>query len=129
MTFQADLSRFSRGVGLSLDTTVRRAVLGMTREIVRATPVDTGHARSNWFWGVYQSLEVDPTMSKNGAPSIGRATAFASNLKAGGVVYMTNNLPYIMALEFGSSQQAPAGMARTTVARWQSIVDRAARKL
>lgn len=129
MTFQADLSRFSRGVGLSLDTTVRRAVLGMTREIVRATPVDTGHARSNWFWGVQVVSDEDATLSKSGAPSLARAASFASTVRSGGVVYLTNNLPYIMPLEFGSSQQAPAGMVRITVARWQSIVDRAARKL
>ena len=38
--------------------------------------------------------------------------------------YITNNLPYIMRLEFGYSKQAPAGMARITVDRFQTIVNR-----
>lgn len=129
MTFSADLQRFTQKAGGRLDTVLRRSVLEMTRDIVRKTPVDTGHARSNWFWGVYQVTSTDSAMSKNGAPSIARSNDFARSLRAGGVVYLTNNLPYIMALEFGSSQQAPAGMVRTTVSRWQSIVDRAARAL
>ena len=128
-SFALDLQRFARKASAVPDQILRKVVFDITREIVQKTPVDTGHARSNWFWGVQVVSDEDATMSKSGAPSLTRAASFASTVRSGGVVYLTNNLPYIMALEFGSSQQAPAGMVRITVARWQSIVDRAARKL
>ena len=128
-SFALDLQRFARKASAVPDQILRKVVFDITREIVQKTPVDTGHARSNWFWGVQVVSDEDATLSKSGAPSLTRAASFASTVRSGGVVYLTNNLPYILPLEFGSSQQAPAGMVRITVARWQSIVDRAARKL
>lgn len=123
MSFSADMNRFATKSGIKLDTVVRKVVIDMTKEIVMMTPVDTGHARSNYFWGVQRVTTIDPTRSKNGAPSLARSAGFASGVKAGGTVYLTNNLPYIMPLEFGHSKQAPAGMARITVARFQGMVD------
>ena len=128
-TFALDVKLFAEKAGTVPDKVLRKVVFDITREIVQKTPVDTGHARSNWFWGVQVVSDEDATMSKSGAPSLTRAASFASTVRSGGVVYLTNNLPYILPLEFGSSQQSPAGMVRITVARWQSIVDRAARKL
>ena len=128
MTFSADLRAFRNRTGIKFDQVVRKVVFDMTAGIVKMTPVDTGQARSNYFWGVQEVTATDPTQTKAGAPSITRAAEFATNLSAGGVVFLTNNLPYIMPLEFGSSKQAPAGMARVTVARFQAMVDAAARR-
>ena len=145
-TFALDLQRFARKAGGNLDQVLRWAVMGVTKEVTEMTPVGDptfwkfpksappgytgGLAKNNWFWGVQVVDAIDPTPNKGGAGSLTRASTFASNLRAGGVIYLTNNLPYAMALEYGHSQrQAPAGMVRITVARWQSIVDRAARKL
>ena len=121
--FADQLRSFSRSTGVKLDKVVRKVVIDMTSEIVAMTPVDTGHARSNYFWGNQRVSEADPTSSTNGASSIYRAYEFSRSVKAGGVCYITNNLPYIMKLEYGSSKQAPAGMARITVARWQQLVN------
>lgn len=128
-TFALDVKLFAEKAGTVPDKVLRKVVFDITREIIQKTPVDTGHARSNWFWGVQVVSDEDATLSKSGAPSLARAASFASTVRSGGVVYLTNNLPYILPLEFGSSQQAPAGMVRITVSRWQSIVDRAARAL
>jgi hypothetical protein len=38
-----------------------------------------------------------------------------------------NNLPYAVPLEYGHSKQAPGGMVRITLARFQQIVDEAIR--
>lgn len=142
MSFTTEVRAFATKTGISIDKVVRKVVIDMTREIVSMTPVDTGHARSNYFWGVQRVSSVDPAMSKNGSPSITRAMAFASTIKAGGVVYLTNNLPYIMRLEYGGyngptekvtadgfSRQATAGMGRIAVARIQAQVDAIARAI
>lgn len=126
MTGFADQVRaFGKSTGIRLDKVVRKVVIDMTSELVKLTPVDTGLARSNWFWGTNRSLDTDATLSKTGAPSLNRAAEFAGTITGGGVFYLFNNVPYIMDLEYGHSKQAPAGMARITVARWQEIVNAA----
>lgn len=124
MSFGSDIQAFSRGTSIKLDKVVRKVIIDMTSDIMKMTPVDTGAARSNWFWGASRVDSVDTSQNKRGTPSIQRAADFAEGLKgkAAGTFYLTNNLPYILALEFGSSKQAPSGMARVVVARWQQIV-------
>lgn len=124
MSFASDLAKFADKTRIRADQVVRKITIDITRDIVRATPVDTGLARSSYFFGPVRVSTVGKDMSKNGSPSNQRAQEFASTLKAGGVFYITNNLPYIMKLEFGHSKQAPAGMARRTVDRWQERVNR-----
>ena len=125
MTFSGDLLTFADRVGLRANQTVRKVAFDLTRDLVQATPVDTGLARSNYFLGNDRVESTDTTASTNGAPSLGRAAQFAATLAAGGTFYITNNLPYVMDLEFGSSTQAPNGFARAIVANWQARVDKA----
>ncbi len=123
--FAASLGGFSRRTGIRMDLVVRKVAIDVTADLVRSTPVDTGHARSNWFLGKERLTDTDIQASRTGASSMARATAFASNLKAGDTFFIVNNVAYIMPLEYGSSNQAPAGMARATVARWQQTVNAA----
>lgn len=124
MSFGADLSKFAEKTGIRMDQVVRKVCLDLTRDIVRLTPVDTGLAKSNYFFGPDRTGGTETSPSRNGASSLARSASFASTLKAGGVFFIVNNLPYIMRLEYGSSQQAPAGMARITVDRWQARVNK-----
>ena len=125
MSFGGDLQGFAQRTGIRFDKIVRKVCLDLTRDIVLLTPVDTGMAKSNWFLGTTRVGSTESSASKNGAPSLRRASDFASTIHGGGVFYIVNNLPYIMALEYGSSTQAPAGMARITVERFQNIVNAA----
>jgi hypothetical protein len=123
--FSGSIRKFAKKTGITLDKVVRKVCIDMTADLVRATPVDTGMARSNWFFGTSRIAETTQAHDKRGSGSLARSAEFASTLKAGGVFYIANNSPYIVALEFGHSEQAPAGMARVTVARWQTIVNNA----
>lgn len=130
MTGFADAIRAFQGkTKARMDQIVRKVCMDVTADIVRLTPVDTGMARSNWFVGNDRVTTVDGSPTKNGSASNKRASDFASTLHAGGVFYITNNLPYIMRLEYGSSKQSPAGMARVTCSKWQARLDRLARSL
>jgi hypothetical protein len=125
VTFEADVLRFAQKTRTKVDMVVRKVVFDITSDIVRMTPVRDGFARNNYFWGVQRVGTIDPTKDKRGGASISRAAEFSTGLRAGGVVYLTNHLPYILKLEYGSSKQAPAGMARVTVAKFQRIVNAA----
>ena len=137
-TFGLDLRAFSQKTGIRMDQVLRKVVLDMTGEIVQLTPFDTGLAKNNYFWGRERLDSVETNPDTSGAASVGRASSFAATVQGGGVFYITNNLPYILMLEFGGyhgptekvtaegfSKQAPAGMARITVARWQELVNAA----
>lgn len=64
----------------------------------RRTPIDTGTARSGWE-------RFPPGLSEPGTTQ-----------------WIFNNVPYIVVLEYGSSRQAPEGMARITAAEMQQRV-------
>jgi len=46
-----------------------------------------------------------------------------NDFTVGQTVYLLNNLPYSVPLEYGHSKKAPQGMVRMTLARFQQIVD------
>lgn len=126
MSFAGDVALFAKATGIRLDLVMKKVCLDITRDLTKATPVDTGLARSNFFFGYYPNGATGTEASENGAPSNARAREFAQQLtfKA---FYITNNLPYIMKiLEYGTSDQMAAGGLSRIVARWQSIVDGAA---
>lgn len=130
MGFQADVKKFADKTKLSMDTVVRKVVIDLGQSLVRLSPVDTGRFRGNWMIGVGSpnaaTIEaVDPT----GSTSMARITTAAGGLRAGGVVYITNSLPYARRLEYGWSQQAPQGMVRLTVANYQQYLERVVRSL
>lgn len=130
INFQGQIDAFAKKAGLASQTVTRRVVAQVLGGVVEMTPVDTGHARSNWQvnLGTATAIELpgvdDP---------IAREAVNIEKIQGGEKVYIFNNAPYIGALEFGQypdppkhgtgktvggySTQAPAGMARVTAQR------------
>ncbi|MBD9443100.1 hypothetical protein [Pseudomonas sp. PDM04] len=82
-----------------------------------------GRFRGNWNFSIgYPDnsfrIHPDPT----GEAATARLVNGAIEFKAGETAFIVNNLPYAIPLEFGHSTQAPGGMVRITVARFQQIV-------
>ncbi len=106
-TFNMDLNRLAKDLGLETDKVVRKVTLQLWNGITLKTPVDTGRARGNW-----NLTEGSADTSVNeGATSV-QAYSEPTGKKS---VYITNSLPYIQALEKGSSKQAPKGMVELTM--------------
>jgi hypothetical protein len=109
VSFNADLQRFADKTGVKLDLVVRKVALDIYEKVTVKTPVDTGRARGNWNVSM-----GSPDLSVNN-----KATrAKRARLKKGDgekVIFITNNLPYINALENGHSDQAPSGMLAVTL--------------
>lgn len=137
-SFAADVRKFAHQTGISLDVVVRKVTFDLHAEIVRLTPVDTGMARTNWQIGLNSRptgtiIEaVDRGAGRKGSSRAAlvvasREAGKVNQIRAGGINYIVNNMPYIMRLEYGSSRQAPQGMARRTVATFQAIVNRVVR--
>lgn len=75
-----------------------------------------GRFKNNFQCGI-SSINTDTSAEpdKSGDGSISRTLAALESWKVGQTIYMTNSLPYSKRLEYGWSQQAPAGMVRLTV--------------
>lgn len=105
-----------------VDTKVRKATIELFSSVVKSTPVDTGRARGNWQCTIASpaSDQVEHT-DKSGAGAISDIVATVPQ-KAGSIVWLANNVPYIRKLEYGSSKQAPNGMVRINIQRFASIL-------
>lgn len=87
-----------------------------------------GRFRGNWQFtiGVPAAGDLD-RIDPNGTETLTALRAQVATLTAGQTAYIVNNLPYAIPLEYGHSTQAPQGMVRVTLARFQEIVNEAAR--
>ena len=93
----------------------------LLKGVVMMTPVDKGRARGNWQVEINSATDkVLETVDKMGGNTIEKGLAVLQTLKNNGigqVIYMCNNVEYIIGLEEGTSQQAPHGMVAVTLAR------------
>lgn len=103
-----------RGDHVPINTTnlLRKLVLSIDQKIVRRTPVDTGRARVNWFVNLGSaSTQVNEFTGSESAATQGalaQAARAVANVPVNTrVIHITNNLPYIVELNNGSSAQAP----------------------
>ena len=107
-----------------LSKLVGKLATNITIELVNATPVQTGFARSNWiptigvpFVGVVGSREgVDYSVQLSAVASLAGYSLDRGN------IYITNNVDYIDELNAGTSPEAQAGFV-------EDVVDRAVENL
>jgi hypothetical protein len=127
MSFGSDLRRFKQHASKAADDTRRAIVVELFNSVILDTPVDTGRARGNWQTSINNpELTVTERLDPSGSHAM---QGVQNNLGSGDdSVYLTNNLPYAIPLEFGSSTQSPTGMVRKNVARIRRIIDKAIRE-
>lgn len=120
--FSADIGKFVKKTGIRMDVVVRKVGLDCLRGVMEKSPVDTGRFRGNWQVGVNTSNMVTSSPAvgvSTGDKMTGREEAEGTGILLGAgvedVIYITNNLPYAVPLEYGHSKQG-RGMLRRTVA-------------
>lgn len=124
MSWSIPLDQLAKKTGLKLDTVARKVTLDLFTSVVQKSPVDTGRFKANWNVGTTPNLSF--TASTNAGRGLNEAQK-AIGIPAGGVVYLSNGLPYARRLEYGWSGQAPAGMVRLSVREFRQFVERAIR--
>lgn len=115
----ADLRKYGAQLPLRSNQAVQRAALEAVYYLVYQTPVDTSQALSNWQIGLGQRVELPrapyfpgvngDTRNASAAAAIAEAEAILAGRKPGQTVFISNALPYISALNNGSSTQNPGG--------------------
>lgn len=96
------------------------------RRITLKTAVDTGRARGNWQVTIGSPPEFSLRVTdKNGQKTISKGKGVIQSLSNPfGSIWITNNVVYILPLESGTSQQAPAGMVAVTLQELRTIFAR-----
>jgi len=86
--------------------------------LVPATPVDTGFARANWRPSLNLAQLVPVTRTDpTGSATVSRIAVVARQVQVGDTFHLTSNIPYIEALNEGSSPQAAKGFVQESVRR------------
>lgn len=130
MSFALDVSKFVEKAKKNPEKVMRQVSIKLFSAIIKTTPVKYGRARMNWMAsdGTPASGTTDAT-DKSGNIAIGNATSFVLKAADWHEFTLTNNLPYAQRLEYGWSQQAPQGMVRTNVSRFQQLINEEANKV
>lgn len=118
-----DLQALATKTGLQMDTVIRKATFDLFRSVALKSPVDTGRFRANWnvSFGAPDASTTDSTNAARALREVQQALSFPT----GGVVHMTNGLPYARRLEYGYSRQAPYGMVRYSLLEYRRFLLRA----
>ena len=118
----------------------KKIALDLLTKIVYRTPVGNpdlwqskppkgyvgGRARANWQVSVGDdppTTDVDKP-DPSGGSTLSGGIAQISSARPGGVIWLYNNLPYIVRLEYGWSKQAPSGMVRLSLSEVEAAFAR-----
>lgn len=140
--FALDIKKFAESFDEGAEVAVKGVAISLWSAIIKTTPVDEGRARANWFsTGQMPSTKLtqQEDTSKDGNDTASNAAVAVDKLKDWSVITLTNNLPYINVLEFGGyndgpkttggySKQAPQGMVRANIKRFNVLLEAEAKK-
>jgi hypothetical protein len=118
-SFAIDISKFAAKAKGDTRTIIRKITMEAFKRVILKTPVDTGRARANWSIGEGTTFSIMDT-DKSGTATLRRTSEGVNAWECTGSIFLTNNLAYILPLEYGHSKQAPGGMVRLTVAEMQA---------
>lgn len=95
---------------------MRHVAVEVAREVIPATPVDTGLARGNWQATLnIPASQPTPRLDPGAVSAIQQADQVARSLQVRDTFYLVNRVPYISLLNAGWSVQAPPGYIQDAV--------------
>jgi len=100
---------------------LRKTALEFLKRVIDRTPVDKGRARAGWQSFLIDQGAASPITGPDVDPAAVAEGRSLSSYQEGGGLFSTdhfieiiNGVSYMIYLEYGSSDQAPAGMVRVT---------------
>lgn len=115
-----------REIIVQLEAVAARTVVALSLAIVAnlvaapsegGTPVDTGWARANWVPAIgapFTGTDGSRSSVSSAAQTLGQANLLSYKI-ALGPVFISNNVPYILALNDGHSKQAMPGFVEKAI--------------
>lgn len=140
MSWGDQVSEANKRVVQRVSAIHRALILKAFSEVIKLTPVDTGRAKGNWQVTIGQpatgtvDIEDKTPLKQISGTKETEIKNQTKNIQLDETAWLSNNLPYIEFLEYGrgdsgesGSKQAPRGMLRVVVARYEQFL-REARK-
>ena len=122
--FALDVTKFIEASKIKAEDVVRGIAYGLAGNIVLNTPVDTGRARGNWICTTDKLVKQRTGIfDKVGDKTLDRIALQLEDYTVEETknIYLSNTLPYIIMLEYGWSQQSPAGMMRLALINFNGV--------
>lgn len=138
--FALDIQKFADSFEDGAEQAIRGTTIKLFSAFVDSSPVDEGRFRGNWFaTGEQPSTKITSNTDKSGVNTKKKIESVILSLKDYSVFTATNNLPYSEVIEFGGykdgpnttggySNQAPEGVVRINVMRFNQLLEAEARK-
>ncbi|WP_299726842.1 hypothetical protein [uncultured Endozoicomonas sp.] len=128
-SFSGVVSSFKSDAIAACGDTRKAATIELFKSVILDTPVDEGRLKGNW-----QATTDNPASGQldiydgNGGGTVALAVKAVNQSNDDQTLYLTNNLPYALAIEYGHSDQAPKGMVRRNMARISSLIRKAVKE-
>lgn len=119
-SFAASMRKRAARVEPAMANVLKTAALNVVKDVASDTPIKTGQAQSNWLTSIgtpnpfYQANELSNSGWRD---SLDFAKQVLANYKTSDPIHITNNVPYIVELNRGTSKQAPALFVQAAVLR------------
>ncbi len=125
-SFELQIKEFENMTAEKSELLFKKVCFDLSNSIIMDTAVDKGTARGNWQPDI-NSIQNDvlEIEDKSGNATVAKVASQTNNLKLGQYFTLTNNLPYILRLEYGWSKKSPQGMLGINVMRFQNFVNQA----
>lgn len=148
--FSVSVTNWAAKAKANADQVLRATCIGLLNNVVVRSPVGNpdlwkgdkhgfirapkgyvgGRFRANWQVTVdAPATGVIDAVDPSGQVSVLAGQVVINGVACGPPVYIVNNLPYAIPLEYGHSTQAPQGMARLAALEFQRIVNQAVQDL
>lgn len=117
-SFGKEMRRRAGVVDREAARALTEASLDFVQGVAQATPILTGQAQANWLvniGGPFPYYRANEYANDGWRDSLDWARQALKGLRSDMPVHITNNVPYIVQLNRGTSKQAPALFVQTTL--------------
>lgn len=115
--FAQNMNALAQTIGQRIPQLQKEVAQNVVEGVATDNPVLTGQSSANWKTAIGApdtSVDLGPNPLA-GQHSVAEAKKALVALALGQTVYISNNVPYIMELNQGSSSKAPAGFVETAI--------------
>lgn len=120
---QSEVASAIEAVDEHVSQVKRKISFQLLSDLIEDTPVDTGRARNGWDLTADQPSDYVPPEGQDRypAPDAGLMIVALNDSDPFGVIWIVNNVVYIVALDEGHSSRSPAGMTSVALANLRAI--------
>lgn len=112
------VARIGREIRAQMSAMLAGVMVQAAEAVTDATPIDTGHAQSNWILSTgapYTGVDGSRESVSEAAQVYGLEKMARYDLGRDGKIFLVNNVPYLPDLDKGSSPQAEPGFVARAI--------------